>query len=602
MYLKRLHIENNGALHKVAIEFPFTKRGMPKPVILVGGNGSGKTNLLSIIADALFEAAVTHYSDVVANVTPVNRPWFRFVGSTTVRLGQVGGFTILQFEDEGKTYLFREKAGKVTPSEAASRVAEELQAAADWPDNESNVKNFAISDEDSRRIFGEGVFAYFPSNRSEYPVWLNRESLPSGEFDSAIKIAKSLKKPIYVERSLDQFQQWLLSVILESRHELEILNNQGNAQFRLAGNVGAAFASGGVLASANEILRRVLGEQEVAFGWLGRHSAHKLGIGKRGSLYVPSLSALSSGQSTLLSIFGTILRYADNPKSGGSLPLDEISGICLVDEIDAHIHVDLQNRALPELIALFPKMQFVVSSHSPLFVLGMEKVFSGELVVVDMPAGSVVSAQSYAEFGRALKVLQETVAFSAAVEKIAGQSEKPLVFVEGETDPIYLGTATKALGRESLFQEIEIDWIGAKKPKNGQVFHTGKEALNHTLNLLRANPELVKREVLLLYDSDSNKAPEDFGRVHVRSLPANSENKLIQAGIENLLPESVITEDMFNKTDRLKPNGTRTTTATLDKMRLCRHLCADAGEAAIFSGFAEALDVIEEVVRQAKAD
>jgi hypothetical protein len=457
-----------------------------------------------------------------------------------------------------------------------------------------------IAEEAAKRIFAEGVYTYFPSSRTEYPAWLNRDSLPSAEFDSAIKIARSLKKPIYVERSIDQFQQWLLSIILESRHEVAIIPNQGGAQFHLSGNVGAAFASGGVLASANEILKRILGDPEVTFVWLGRHSPHKLGVGKRGSLHIPSLSALSSGQSTLLSIFGTILRYADNPRSGSALPLNEISGVCLVDEIDAHIHIDLQSRALPELIALFPKMQFILSSHSPLFVLGMEKVFAGEMTVVEMPAGSIVSAQAYSEFGRALEVLQETAAFSSAVEKLAGQSEKPLVFVEGETDPIYLEAAAKALGRESFFQSIELDWVGAKEPRSGQVFHTGKDALNHTLNLLRANPDLVKRDVLLLYDGDSNKASEDFGRVHVRSLPTNSTNKLVQAGIENLLPESAITEDMFNKTDKTKANGTRTTTLALDKVRLCRHICTNTSDATIFSGFAETLNMIEEFVRQAK--
>ena len=84
-----------------------------------------------------------------------------------------------------------------------------------------------------------------------------------------------------------------------------------------------------------------------------------------------SLDALSAGHSTLLGIFGTILRYADY--GSRAFTPAEISGICLVDEIDAHMHVDLQYRAVPSLLRLFPKIQFIVSSHSPLLVLGMER-------------------------------------------------------------------------------------------------------------------------------------------------------------------------------------------------------------------------------------
>jgi predicted ATP-dependent endonuclease of OLD family len=91
----------------------------------------------------------------------------------------------------------------------------------------------------------------------------------------------------------------------------------------------------------------------------------KLGFETSGRT-IPSLEGLSAGQSTLPAIFGSILSYGDQR----GLSHDQISGICLVDEIDAHMHVDLQHRALPALVKLFPKVQFIVSSHSPLFVLG----------------------------------------------------------------------------------------------------------------------------------------------------------------------------------------------------------------------------------------
>lgn len=46
----------------------------------------------------------------------------------------------------------------------------------------------------------------------------------------------------------------------------------------------------------------------------------------------------------------------------------DLEGIVLIDEIETHLHVDLQKKILPFLTAFFPKIQFIVTTHSP-FVL-----------------------------------------------------------------------------------------------------------------------------------------------------------------------------------------------------------------------------------------
>jgi recombinational DNA repair ATPase RecF len=97
MYLKQLHVENNGPLRRLTFELPFRNDGAPLPLILVGGNGSGKTNLLSIVADALFEAAANHYTNVVPGMTPVSHDWFRFVGNITTTHGAPNAFSVLKF-------------------------------------------------------------------------------------------------------------------------------------------------------------------------------------------------------------------------------------------------------------------------------------------------------------------------------------------------------------------------------------------------------------------------------------------------------------------------------------------------------------------------
>ena len=163
------------------------------PVVLVGGNGSGKTNLLSIIADSLFQAAATHFTDVFPDMSAVHRPWFRIVGPGTISIGSAAGFAILQFRHNEKTFHFKEKGGRLSATEVVNRLSESLRPAAALVE-EGSVKEFGISDEDAKKIFEEGVYAYFPSSRAEVPHWLNRESLPTPSFDVAQLISKRLRK------------------------------------------------------------------------------------------------------------------------------------------------------------------------------------------------------------------------------------------------------------------------------------------------------------------------------------------------------------------------------------------------------------------------
>src|SRR6185312_10492267 len=152
---------------------------------------------------------------------------------------------------------------------------------------------------------------------------------------------------------------------------------------------------------ANRVLSLVL-DKEARFVWGGRRNTEKLWITDGTPRAVPGLDSLSAGQSSLLSVFGTILRYGDH----GPAPLksEEITGICILDEVDAHMHVGLQYRALPDLIKLFPKVQFILSSHSPLFVLGMEKAFGDDgVLVVEMPSATPIGGEAYSEFDRIIE-------------------------------------------------------------------------------------------------------------------------------------------------------------------------------------------------------
>ncbi len=75
---------------------------------------------------------------------------------------------------------------------------------------------------------------------------------------------------------------------------------------------------------------------------------------------------LSSGYGAVLDVVLDIImrmEYQTQRSFDFSLP-----GIVLIDEIETHLHLELQKNILPLLTAVFPNIQFIITSHSP-FIL-----------------------------------------------------------------------------------------------------------------------------------------------------------------------------------------------------------------------------------------
>lgn len=73
-------------------------------------------------------------------------------------------------------------------------------------------------------------------------------------------------------------------------------------------------------------------------------------------------TTLSMGYAAVFDIIGDLIMRMESKHRY------DLEGLVLIDEIETHLHVDLQKKIVPILTQLFPNIQFVLTTHSP-FIL-----------------------------------------------------------------------------------------------------------------------------------------------------------------------------------------------------------------------------------------
>lgn len=275
-----------------------------------------------------------------------------------------------------------------------------------------------------------------------------------------------------------------------------------------------------------------------------------------------NISQLSSGEKQIVFRGGFLL------KDLGSLQ----GATVLIDEPEISLHPDWQLKIMPFFQHLFTDSsekqtsQIIVTTHSP-FIIHNSNMIGGKIVVLkkgdDGKVFQVKTPNFYSWSPE--KLIKEAFNVSRLYS-----NEKPVVFVEGETDELYLN---KAL---SVYKEthFEFKWIGRVNDR-GAVEFTGDSALNQAKAFFLANPKQLKDKVVLLYDSDTNKPDENFGNLLIRKMSINHENKLFRIGIENLLsmPENFDPKPFYKETIKVDDYGAESIIRGLNKMHLCSYVC-----------------------------
>lgn len=106
-----------------------------------------------------------------------------------------------------------------------------------------------------------------------------------------------------------------------------------------------------------------------------------------GGVWMP-MTWLSSGYQTLLAALTDLIgQVIDEAKT--EVQPDQMEGMVLIDELDLFIHPDWQVGLIPALKRTFPRMQFIVTTHSPLLLSSLRPE---EVVVLDLDDGGNIQA------------------------------------------------------------------------------------------------------------------------------------------------------------------------------------------------------------------
>lgn len=104
---------------------------------------------------------------------------------------------------------------------------------------------------------------------------------------------------------------------------------------------------------------------------------------------VIDLNELSDGYSGALAILAEMMIRSDYLKR--THPDYNGEGIVLIDEVETHLHLELQRALMPLLQHLYPKIQFIVATHSPAVIASMKNSVVYDLsrgIRIDEPLGA----------------------------------------------------------------------------------------------------------------------------------------------------------------------------------------------------------------------
>ena len=346
MYLKRLKLHNFKCFENLNMEFH------DKLTVIVGSNGAGKTTILegaAIAVSSMFvkmdgltgrkidrtQAHLKSYS--VGSTKDVQEQYPVIVSATANRDEFIPG------EDIEWTRSLSSSTGQTLFGEAKdiTSLGMELQ---------QKVRNGDTA------IFLP-LLAYYGTGR----LWDYHREKQSDVFESNNRL-NGYRNCMDGTANIKLMMNWFLKMTVQKYQNKEL-------------NLGDIPELEAVYSAMEACYRRITGCDYVKMQYnMGTKALEVAYKDASGNIMRMPINQLSDGYKSTISLVADIAyRMAVlNPQLLGDV-CSQTNGVILIDEVDQHLHPEWQQQILADLTNIFPKVQFIVTTHAPAVISSVEQ-------------------------------------------------------------------------------------------------------------------------------------------------------------------------------------------------------------------------------------
>lgn len=306
-------------------------------VILLGDNGFGKTTILDAMATIMapYSAQFPGIADYQLSDLDVH----------INRQGRRAKFLTVEAELSDNGIVMRSvryRKGTQTPPKANYEQMKQMAIA---------KKNAILAGEQNVEL---PLFAYYGTGRGQFQVPERRRG-----FQQAFERWDCYKSAINPETDFKRFFGWFDLMEDQERRDREKLRDFNykspvlNAVRRALSEIVTSYRNPRI---ETRPLRFIMDR-----------------IDQDGSTHELRIEQLSEGYKIVIAMVADLAARMAEANPDMDNPLNS-TGIVLVDEVDLHLHPRWQRDILSQLTKVFPNIQFVVSTHSPVIVVGAAEI------------------------------------------------------------------------------------------------------------------------------------------------------------------------------------------------------------------------------------